>query len=161
MTRDADAKLSGNGSRPESRTVPGRSSTWTCSGQLASFASSWRVLHWRRRVGDDDLKATIIARVHELGRSVRGTYGRCTVQWNACTVRSDRGQVCDVFGLVDTAKKKKVPTWVEHLEAARERACVHESNAMIADRIDAKATQRSTPAGRELQIDRPPLAGSE
>ena len=51
-------------------------------------------VHWRVGEDDDDLKATITARVHGLGRVDRSgdTVG---AQCNACavrTARSDRGQ---------------------------------------------------------------------
>lgn len=130
--RDGDAKLSGNGPRPESRTAPGRSSTWTHAPRRAgqklsksnasSFASSWRSTTnvCVGRGGDDDLKATVSARVHGLGRPVRAS---CIAQCNAmrvlCELRQAIGRgvrVCDAtfwLGLPDTSKKTEVTMrWV-------------------------------------------------
>jgi hypothetical protein len=116
--RDGDAKLSGNGSRPESRTAPGRSSTWTHAPRRAgqklsksnasSFASRWRSTTnvCVGRGGDDDLKATVSARVHGLGRPVRAS---CIAQCNAmqCVCCAN----CDAsfwLGIPDTSKKTEV-----------------------------------------------------
>lgn len=101
--RDGDAKLSGNGPRPESRTAPGRSSTWTHAPRRAgqklsksnawSFASSWRSTTnvCVGRGGDDDLKATVSARVHGLGRPVRASsIAQCNAMRVLCCANCDQ-----------------------------------------------------------------------
>ena len=67
-----------------------------------------------------------------------------------CELRSDRGQFATFLGLLDSGHyRKRWPSAVCRLPCA----FVHESSTMMAEKIDAKATQRAIASDRSANND--------